>query len=212
MSSVRTLYFVRHGQSLANAGAIAMPDADIPLTALGQQQAQMLLARWPLRPARLYSSQIVRARQTAAVLAQHHGQQVQVLAELDEFSYLAYSTVAGLPREQVTALAQAYWDRADLAYRDGAGADSFLDFLARVDALLSRLPEFDDGSVFVGHGIWLGLLAWRLRGQDVASAGDMRGFRQFQTAMPMPNTAVYRLDIAGSGAARRLSMVEFDLI
>ena len=38
-SPLRTLYFVRHGQSLANAGGVTMPNAEIPLTDLGQRHA-----------------------------------------------------------------------------------------------------------------------------------------------------------------------------
>lgn len=30
----KSLYFIRHGQSLANTGARSMPDAEIPLTDL----------------------------------------------------------------------------------------------------------------------------------------------------------------------------------
>lgn len=201
-AGVRTLYFVRHGQSMANAGAFAMPDRDIPLSALGRQQVQDLLLRWPLRPGHLYCSQMLRARQTAGFFAAFHGLVPEVIPDLDEFSYLALATVEGKAAGDVAVLAGDYWRRADPRHRDGGVADSFEDFLARVDAFLACLHAFDEGSVFVGHGIWIGLLAWRLQGREVNDAAGMQAFRAFQAALHVPNAGVYRLDLAaGEGAA-----------
>lgn len=205
---MKTLYFVRHGQSLANAGAIAMPDAEIPLTELGRQQVQALLAGWSLRPTRLYCSQMLRARQTAALFEQWHGMQSQVLPQLDEFSHLAYSTVQGRERAEVAELAARYWREAGPAHRDAGEADGFEDFLARVDDFLARIGTFEDGSVFIGHGLWVSLLAWRLLGHQVRDGEDMRGFRRWQEASPVPNVAVHRLLVAGDGCGE-LSRVHF---
>ena len=36
---MKNFYIIRHGQSLANTGAKSMPEFDIPLTELGNQQA-----------------------------------------------------------------------------------------------------------------------------------------------------------------------------
>ena len=40
-----TLYFVRHGESEANAGIANQPDHEIILTATGQSQARQLVER-----------------------------------------------------------------------------------------------------------------------------------------------------------------------
>jgi len=195
-AGTRTLYFVRHGQSMANAGAFAMADREIPLSA------------WPLRPAQLYCSQMLRARQTAEYFADAHGLAAQEIAELDEFSYLALATVEGKAPGDVAVLAREYWQRGDPAHRDDDVADSFDDFAARVEAFLTRLHDFDDGSVFVGHGIWIGLLAWRLQGRAANGPADMRAFRAFQTAMHVPNAGVYSLEIAGGDGTARLAALD----
>ncbi|MCX6465328.1 MAG: histidine phosphatase family protein [Pseudonocardiales bacterium] len=62
------LILVRHGQVAANADGLLLGRADPPLTATGHRQACALAAALP-RPARIVSSPLVRARQTAAVLA-----------------------------------------------------------------------------------------------------------------------------------------------
>ena len=59
--------------------------------------------------------------------------------------------------------------------------------------LHQHYPQLEDGSLLFGHGIWIGLLAWRLLGFSAETATDMAAFRRFQTGLPMPNTAVWQL-------------------
>ncbi|WP_429002048.1 histidine phosphatase family protein [Xanthomonas sacchari] len=47
---LRSIYLVRHGESVSNAGGITMPHALIPLTEAGRKQADTLYARLPTPP------------------------------------------------------------------------------------------------------------------------------------------------------------------
>lgn len=62
------LILVRHGQTEANARGLLLGRADPPLTDTGRRQARSLAANLPI-PARVVSSPLARARQTAAVIA-----------------------------------------------------------------------------------------------------------------------------------------------
>lgn len=62
------LILVRHGEVAANADGLLLGRADPPLTETGYRQAHALAEVLP-RPARLVSSPLARAMQTAAVLA-----------------------------------------------------------------------------------------------------------------------------------------------
>ncbi len=64
----RMLILVRHGQTAANARGLLLGRADPPLTEIGYRQARALAEALP-RAARIVSSPLMRARQTAAVLA-----------------------------------------------------------------------------------------------------------------------------------------------
>lgn len=204
---MKTLYIVRHGQSLANTGAESMPDQSIPLTLKGEQQAQKLCERWHIRPSVIYCSKLLRAKQTAQLFCEKYQLEAQPLALLNELRCLAFETVKGMQGEQRRVIAKEYWDTADIHYRDAMNADSFADFLTRVDGFIMAAPNYPNNSLFFGHGIWIGLLAWRLMGCEVKDNADIRRFRQFQTAMPMYNTVVYRLDIAESGVMQLRVMV-----
>lgn len=195
---MKSLYFIRHGQSLANTGAKSMPDKDIPLTDLGEKQANLLLSDWQtlnITPSCIYSSPLLRAKQTAIIFNQNYALNIHILPELKEFCCLSFDNIKDMMGNERAVLAKHYWQNATIEFKDGDDADSFCEFDGRVSAFLNRLEYFEHNSVFFGHGIWVGLLAWRLLGLSVKTNADMQKFRQFQTALPMYNTVIYRLDM-----------------
>lgn len=72
---------------------------------------------------------------------------------------------------------------------------------------LNQLDDFPHNSLFFGHGIWIGMLAWQLLGLTAKNNADMQQFRAFQTALPMYNTVVYQLNVVGG--IYQLKVVDF---
>lgn len=70
MASLITL--VRHGQSTYNASGHAQGQGQVPLSELGHQQARLLARHWPFdgHVDAIYSSDLLRCRQTVAPLAE----------------------------------------------------------------------------------------------------------------------------------------------
>lgn len=67
-------------------------------------------------------------------------------------------------------------------------------------AQAAALPALPDRAVLFGHGIWFALLFWKLGGGDaIETSRGMASFRRFQRALPMPNCAVYALELQPSG-------------
>ncbi len=78
-----------------------------------------------------------------------------------------------------------------------------MDFAQRVQTFMQAdLPTLPDGTVLFGHGMWVGLLAWRLLGFGAQSSQEMRHFRRFQMGLPMPNGALYQLQELAAGQWR----------
>lgn len=69
---MKTIYLVRHGESEGNVGPIRQSD-DSPLTERGREQARFIAGRIAkLAPDVLMSSTFVRAKETAAIIAEHY--------------------------------------------------------------------------------------------------------------------------------------------
>ena len=81
------IWLIRHGASVAPAG-LAIGASDPPLSDLGRAQAEELANRLHDRPLRaVWSSDSLRARDTAALVAEPHGLRVNTTAALREIDF-----------------------------------------------------------------------------------------------------------------------------
>lgn len=199
---MKTLTFIRHGQSVANAGGITMAHDAIPLTELGRLQAQALAAVLDLRPSKVYVSAYDRTAETAAPFCARVGVQPEVHPTLHEFSTIDPVLLAGMNGEQRRPIADEFWKVSDPQKRMGPAAETYAEFDARVRDFMPELDRIPDGTVMFGHGMWFGLLVWKLLGFDAADGTGMRAFRRFQLGLPMPNCATYKLIRGGDGQWR----------
>jgi broad specificity phosphatase PhoE len=151
------LYFVRHGESAANAQQIiANRSQAYPLTANGRQQVQALAAALAEHTfSALYTSPIPRALETADILAQALGGKPQLTAALREPDMGELEGQAG----------PAVWRRHDEIYQrwwidqdDEAsipGGESFASVKARflpfIEGLLEEAPQLEAEVLLVGH-------------------------------------------------------------
>jgi len=196
---MKTLTFVRHAQSVANAGGVTMVHDAIPLSELGVLQARELSTLLKPKPAAVQVSCFIRTRLTADPFCERCSQQIEVNPYLHEFSLIDPALIEGLDGEQRKPFVKAYWDDPDPHRRHGAESDTFAEFAARVGEFLEQMDTLPDGTVIFGHGIWFALLLWRLLGYRVIDTADMRAFRRFQLGLPMPNCAVFTLVGVGDG-------------
>jgi probable phosphoglycerate mutase len=82
------IVFVRHGETEANRRRLALGRADPPLTDRGRHQAEAVAARVrAFEPAVVLTSPLLRARATAAAIAQATGAEVVVDERLVEMDY-----------------------------------------------------------------------------------------------------------------------------
>jgi probable phosphoglycerate mutase len=151
---------IRHGQTAWNADGRIQGHTDIPLDALGQQQAERLaqaLADDELQA--VIASDLLRARQTAAPLAAHKGLPLQTDAGLRERGFGEFEGLSFAQIEQRWPEQAAAWRRRDPDF-GARGGEVLRDFRARVVAAVERLALAHRGQciVLVTHGGVLDLL------------------------------------------------------
>ena len=85
MTRETTLYFVRHAESEANAAGRFAGQTDSPLTARGREQAEAVAEfLGNVRFDRVISSDLARARDTAAAIARRQGLELETTIDLRE--------------------------------------------------------------------------------------------------------------------------------
>jgi len=143
-----TLYLVRHGESEANATGRFAGQTDSPLTELGRRQAEIVadtLAKIPFD--RVASSDLSRARDTAAAIARRHGVPVEAFPELREIDV---GEAAGRAFEDLRQRP----DWTPEGFVQWPGGESLEAALRRTTTLIDRLVAESPGKrlCIVGHG------------------------------------------------------------
>lgn len=190
---------IRHAHSSANAGLPTTAPATIPLTELGQAQAQALASTLPCAPGLIVSSPFERAVATATPTAGRYPDVPLELWAVEEFTYLAPAGLVGTTQAQRKPAADAYWQAGDQLSIDGPGAESFAQLLQRAQAMLDRLAGCTAQQVVVfSHGQFIRAVAWLvLHGKRAGEPALMRQFRALDTAQPLANCASYQLSLQG---------------
>jgi len=159
------IYFVRHGESEANiVREFSNTGTKHPLTALGVEQAQQLAAKLAgLAVSHIYSSPVLRARQTAEILSQALGVPVEVTEALREWDVGIYEGTRG---PEGWALHKQVMDDWQLHHKWDSkmpGGESFLEIRARFEPFIQNLVQeghgTDENIILVGHGgLYLAML------------------------------------------------------
>ena len=160
MHDATRIVAIRHGQTAWNADNRIQGHTDIALDATGQWQAERLaeaLADDELHA--VYSSDLSRAMQTAAPLAQRKGLSMRLDRGLRERSFgdfegLSFAQIEQRWPEQATA-----WRRRDPDF-GAPGGEVLRDFRERVVVVLTRLAQAHRGQsiAVVTHGGVLDML------------------------------------------------------
>ncbi|MBN1554996.1 MAG: histidine phosphatase family protein [Phycisphaerae bacterium] len=144
---------IRHGQTLWNEQEILQGQADSPLTALGRQQAKCLGDRLASESfGAIYSSDLGRAMETAAVVAQRLKMKVLPDSDLRErnatcFQGLTWAQV----EEKFPDLYKQYWEDPSFAPPGGETAAQVHDRAIRcIDRLVVR--HAGEKILIVTHG------------------------------------------------------------
>lgn len=180
---------IRHGESAANAGEATRDHASIPLTAKGLEQARMVARSFMSTPELIVASPFLRAQATALATTAIYPDAAFEIWPIHEFTYLAPARCVDTTLEQRRGWVEAYWQRADPAFSDGEGAESFLDLVARAWHFLERLAEQQTNNIVVfSHGQLMNTVAWLLEKNPQKIDGDaMVDWRQYEIANHVPN-------------------------
>ncbi len=148
------LWLIRHGESTGNRDGLLQGQADLPLSPFGHEQSKRLAERLTTtRFAALYSSDLSRARETAAYLGSRWSLPITTDPRLREIDVGDWS---GLTNQVIAARFPAEWQRwmdRDPTVKRGGG-ESYADAQLRVTMALSQLVRQHPGDrvAVVMHG------------------------------------------------------------
>ncbi|MCL2587681.1 MAG: histidine phosphatase family protein [Firmicutes bacterium] len=152
------IYLVRHGQTDWNAQGRLQGQTDIPLNGIGLGQAQVAAAEVAdLEIDKIYSSDLLRALQTAQIIAEGKGLQVTQDSRLREFSF---GNAEGRIVPELTEEEKRVFNQDPHAFNAETPRDVF-------DRVKSFLDEMSDGNnLIVSHSGTTRMIMYCMRHKD----------------------------------------------
>ena len=166
------VFLVRHGETDHNATGVLQGYGPVPLNARGRQQAALVAERLKtVRPLVLYSSDILRARQTATVISEQLQLPVQFCEGLREWHVGSWT---GKPVEDYNANLEALGAHPVTYVPEGG--ESQIQTQERMVAQMQVFLEqhADETILCVSHGKAIDLLARHILRLDVMEAPAYR--------------------------------------
>ena len=179
---MKKIWFVRHGESAANAGEATRDHRTIPLSQLGEEQARAVSIIIP-RPQLIVTSPYLRARQTADPLMRLYPDvPVETWDCVHEFVYLSPRTCTGTTSAQRRPRVIAYWRHLDPDYVDGDDAESYQHLLKRIHQTIDRLRSRPESFIVVfSHAQFMRNLLLVMQEPDLTPREYMQRFRKSAT-------------------------------
>lgn len=173
------IYFVRHGESEANAkGLFAGQKDDSDLTEKGKEQAKATakeIISEDLKINRIVSSPLKRALETARIISQEIGFDFNKIGTDSRIAEYDMGSLTGTPFHKISSL--------DLT--SALNAENPDDFYNRVFSCLEELSKSSENVLIVSHaGV----------GRMLETIKDNGKPELFYDTLPYPNGFVYRID------------------
>jgi phosphoserine phosphatase len=187
---VTTILLARHGESDWNRDRRWQGHADRPLTDLGREQARVLADRLATTELdAVYSSDLERARATAAIVAEPHRLAVRELSELREVDVGSWSGLTRAEAEELFPEAFRRWTAGREGWDDGETYEQLSErVLGAVLAIARRHPR--DRVLIVAHG-------GSIRAVHAAALGvDVHTYRRIQRVEPNATLSAVCVDDA----------------
>jgi len=178
------LYLVRHGLSEGNLANIHQP-ADSPLTKLGLKQAKAVAKRFSnVKIDVLYTSPMLRARQTAGEISAKIGKKPKITADLAET--MPPKHIVGLSHTDplaVSVMEEIFAKFDDPEFRH-SGSENFWDVKARVKNFLNMVANGNKENILaVTHGLALrAIVGCVIFGDDFDSHDFSKLFHNLRTS------------------------------
>jgi broad specificity phosphatase PhoE len=183
------IILVRHGQTAYNREQIIRGRADVPLDDHGRRQASLLAEAMARRElGGIYTSPLLRARETAEAIAARCGLSVEESASLIDMDFGEWQGEPWAEVERRWPDPVAIWQGEPERFR-APGGESLEEVRARAAAFVSRLAEAADQSpiALVSHRVVVKAILcdvlgaglrpfWRIR-QDTAAVSVLEGHR-----------------------------------
>lgn len=195
----RKIWFVRHAESVTNADRTIKSDnfasASLGITKKGVKQSEYLAENFNEKPDLIVTSPFLRAKETAAPLIKKYKNARLEEWNVQEFTYLSINNCKNTDYSTRQPIVERYWKRCDPLYRDGEGAETFVEFMKRVENTIDKAKISKGEKIIIfSHEFFILAIKYLLdKNPKKITAGQMGNFREYYFLNRIPNMGIIEI-------------------
>lgn len=193
---MRTIWFIRHGESESNVGLPTSDPVSIELTEHGLEQAKHIALSFTEQPSLIITSSYLRTKQTALPTIRRFPDIRHEEWPVHEFTFLALHNKERTTIYDRRPMVQKFWHRNDPYYVAGEGAESFAGFMERVRDMIERIKHLEESFIAIfSHEQFIRGVLWLLLLGSAEVSCDIARFKSFLSAFSMPNGSILKVQL-----------------
>lgn len=193
---MKNIWLIRHGESQSNVGEITNCPHLVGLSSRGELQACEIANMVTRKPDLVIYTPYIRTLQSAKPLLKKFPAVTTEEWPLQEFTYLNPKKYHGTTRNDRKAEKLNYWQKLDPAYSDGDGAESYYDYIARIEKGINQLKTQKGYVVVYTHGHVIRTMLWFLLLRRINRDEDsFKRYYHLRQALTIPNGAIVKLGL-----------------
>ena len=191
---MKNIWLIRHGESSSNANLVTTHPATTTLTEKGLLQSECVATAIQEPPELIIHSPYLRARQTAYATINKFPDVMVEEWPIQEFTYLPHSAYLNTTRAERHAPVNSYWTECNPARKASPEAESFIQFMHRMQDFIERITQRKGRVLVFTHGHVIRAMIMHIITSTLEpNAHGMAKYRSLREAIEIPNCAILKI-------------------
>jgi broad specificity phosphatase PhoE len=191
---MKNIWLIRHGESQSNSGEKTTHPGTSILTQRGLLQAECISSYIQCRPDIIIHSPYTRALQSAQATINKFPDVTVDEWPVQEFVYLPDEKYLNSTQADRLAAVNEYWEQCDPEQKASDEAESFIEFIDRIEIMVEKLMRRKDHVIVFTHGHVIRAVIWKIiTGALKNNTIGMAQYRSLRQAIYIPNAAILKI-------------------
>lgn len=193
---MNNIWLIRHGECHSNIGDRTTHPATSELTEAGISQSERIADSIEFQPDIIIHSPYLRTLQSAQpTINKFTGVTVDEWP-VQEFIYLPHERYLNSTQSERQATVDEYWQRCDPQLKNSDEAESFVEFIERMETIIEKLAHSKGTSVVFTHGHVIRAMIWKIiTGRLQKDKAGMEQYRSLRQALYIPNAVILKITL-----------------
>jgi 2,3-bisphosphoglycerate-dependent phosphoglycerate mutase len=193
---MKNIWLIRHGECGSNTGEMTTHPGASTLTHKGMMQSRCIASFINHRPDIIIHSPFIRTLQSARMTMDKFPDVTVEEWPVQEFIYLPHEKYKHTTQADRQVAVSEYWRQNKPALKTSVEAESFIEFIDRMQCLVEKLVSTKGHVIVFTHGHVIRAMIWKvITGVLKDDETAMLRYRSLRQALRIPNAAILKISL-----------------